>query len=64
MRRLSGVVAVTLLVVGRDGGPTAPESLSRAGVCHESVHDILQITDHGSVAFDRCPFDTTGGGDG
>lgn len=37
---------------------------SRGGVCHESVHEILQTTDHGHDAFDRCPFETTGGGDG
>lgn len=37
---------------------------SRGGVCHESVHEILQTTDHGHAAFDGCPFDTTGGGDG
>lgn len=37
---------------------------SRTGVCHESVHEILQTRDHGKPVFDRCPFDTTSGGDG
>jgi len=37
---------------------------SRTGVCHEAVHEILQTSDHGKPVFDRCPFDTTSGGDG